>query len=171
MSVRQDGARLAVGNVEGTVLVYRLPGFAKVMEYPAHDLPVTGLAFAPGDTGVALGGFDLLAGSADYKITLFKTQGSAVKLACGQVLRGLWWLVVMVITSILFILRAIVSIIMTVIPLMGLCAIGAAVYYYPTSLRDVAISFYDEIAVELGWEPMSVVGEDREPEERVPLVG
>lgn len=47
----------------------------QVMEYPAHDLPVTGLAFAPGDTGVALGGFDLLAGSADYKITLFKTQG------------------------------------------------------------------------------------------------
>lgn len=47
----------------------------QVMEYPAHDLPVTGLAFSPGDTGVALGGFDLLAGSADYKITLFKTQG------------------------------------------------------------------------------------------------
>lgn len=31
LSVRSDGARLAVGNVEGTVLVYRLPGFAKVI--------------------------------------------------------------------------------------------------------------------------------------------
>lgn len=30
LSVRCDGTRLAVGNVEGTVLVYRLPGFAKV---------------------------------------------------------------------------------------------------------------------------------------------
>lgn len=30
LSVRDDGTRLAVGNVEGTVLVYRLPGFAKV---------------------------------------------------------------------------------------------------------------------------------------------
>lgn len=30
LSVRGDGTRLAVGNVEGTVLVYRLPGFAKV---------------------------------------------------------------------------------------------------------------------------------------------
>lgn len=45
------------------------------MEYPAHDLPVTGLAFAPRVAGMTLGGFDLLAGSADYKITLFKTQG------------------------------------------------------------------------------------------------
>ncbi len=31
LSVRSDGTRLAVGNVEGTVLVYRLPGFAKVI--------------------------------------------------------------------------------------------------------------------------------------------
>lgn len=30
MSLRSDGARLAVGTVEGAVLVYRLPGFAKV---------------------------------------------------------------------------------------------------------------------------------------------
>lgn len=30
LSIRGDGTRLAVGNVEGTVLVYRLPGFAKV---------------------------------------------------------------------------------------------------------------------------------------------
>lgn len=30
LCVRSDGARLAVGNVEGSVLVYRLPGFAKV---------------------------------------------------------------------------------------------------------------------------------------------
>lgn len=45
------------------------------MEYPAHDLPVTGLGFAPSGAGVALGGYDLLAGSADYKITLFKSQG------------------------------------------------------------------------------------------------
>lgn len=30
LAVRSDGARLAVGNVEGTVLIYRLPGFAKV---------------------------------------------------------------------------------------------------------------------------------------------
>ena len=30
LCVRNDGARLAVGNVEGSVLVYRLPGFAKV---------------------------------------------------------------------------------------------------------------------------------------------
>lgn len=47
----------------------------QVMEYPAHDLPVTGLGFAPREAGVALGGYDLLAGSADYKITLFKSQG------------------------------------------------------------------------------------------------
>lgn len=47
----------------------------QVMEYPAHDLPVTGLAFAPQAAGTALRGFDLLAGSADYKITLFKSQG------------------------------------------------------------------------------------------------
>lgn len=47
------------------------------MEYPAHDLPVTGLGFAPSEAGVALGGFDLLAGSADYKITLFKSQGES----------------------------------------------------------------------------------------------
>lgn len=32
MSVRSDGRRLAVGNVEGAVLIYRLPGFAKVGE-------------------------------------------------------------------------------------------------------------------------------------------
>lgn len=49
--------------------------FLQVMEYPAHDLPVTGLAFAPQAAGTALRGFDLLAGSADYKITLFKSQG------------------------------------------------------------------------------------------------
>lgn len=30
LSVRDDGSRLAVGNVEGSVLIYRLPGFAKV---------------------------------------------------------------------------------------------------------------------------------------------
>ena len=30
VSVRSDGKRLAVGNVGGSVLVYRLPGFAKV---------------------------------------------------------------------------------------------------------------------------------------------
>lgn len=45
------------------------------MEYPAHDLPVTGLGFAPTEAGAKLGGYDLLAGSADYKITLFKSQG------------------------------------------------------------------------------------------------
>lgn len=45
------------------------------MEYRAHDLPVTGLAFAPGDLGTVLGGYDLLAGSADYKITLLTSQG------------------------------------------------------------------------------------------------
>ncbi|CAM9543911.1 unnamed protein product, partial [Hapterophycus canaliculatus] len=33
LTVRGDGTRLAVGNVEGTVLVYRLPGFAKVGSY------------------------------------------------------------------------------------------------------------------------------------------
>lgn len=45
------------------------------MEYPAHDLPVTGLGFASREVGAALGGYDLLAGSADYKISLFKSQG------------------------------------------------------------------------------------------------
>ena len=48
------------------------------MEHPAHDLPVTGLAFARAEAGVALEGYDLLAGSADYKITLFKTQGERI---------------------------------------------------------------------------------------------
>lgn len=48
------------------------------MEHPAHDLPVTGLGFASGNAGVALGGYDLLAGSADYKITLFKSQGNRI---------------------------------------------------------------------------------------------
>lgn len=47
----------------------------QVMQYPAHDLPVTGLGFAPGDTGAQLGGYDLVAASADYKITLLKSQG------------------------------------------------------------------------------------------------
>lgn len=47
------------------------------MEYPAHDLPVTGLGFAPTEAGAKLGGYDLLAGSADYKITLFKSQGES----------------------------------------------------------------------------------------------
>ena len=48
------------------------------MEYRAHDLPVTGLGFAPERAGFALGGFNLLAGSADYKITLLKSQGKSV---------------------------------------------------------------------------------------------
>lgn len=52
------------------------------MEYPAHDLPVTGLGFAPREAGAALGGYDLLAGSADYKITLFKSQGEGGKFEC-----------------------------------------------------------------------------------------
>lgn len=47
------------------------------MEYRAHDLPVTGLGFAPERAGVALEGFNLLAGSADYKITLLKSQGES----------------------------------------------------------------------------------------------
>lgn len=58
-----------------------MPTF-QVMEYPAHDLPVTGLGFAPREAGVALGGYDLLAGSADYKITLFKTQGEEKQFHC-----------------------------------------------------------------------------------------
>lgn len=41
LSVREDGARLAVGNVEGTVLVYRLPGFAKVRAL-SRAVPLTG---------------------------------------------------------------------------------------------------------------------------------
>ena len=49
------------------------------MELPAHDLPVTGLAFArDAEAGVAVEGYDLLAGSADYKITLFKSQGKLI---------------------------------------------------------------------------------------------
>lgn len=48
------------------------------MEHPAHDLPVTGLAFASAEAGVAVEGYDLLAGSADYKITLFKSQGETL---------------------------------------------------------------------------------------------
>ena len=32
MSIRTDGRRLAVANVEGTVVVYRLPGLAKVIK-------------------------------------------------------------------------------------------------------------------------------------------
>lgn len=64
------------------------PHIHQVMEYPAHDLPVTGLGFAPREAGVALGGYDLLAGSADYKITLFKSQGDR------ETVRVLWvWLV------------------------------------------------------------------------------
>ena len=47
------------------------------MEYRAHDLPVTGMEFASEQTGVALKGYDLLAGSADYKVTLLKSQGEA----------------------------------------------------------------------------------------------
>lgn len=50
----------------------------QVMEHPVHDLPVTGLAFARAEAGVALEGYDLLAGSADYKITLFKSQGERI---------------------------------------------------------------------------------------------
>lgn len=57
------------------IFVLSLPTPWQVMEHPAHDLPVTGLGFSPPAAGVALGGYDLLAGSADYKITLFRSQG------------------------------------------------------------------------------------------------
>lgn len=45
------------------------------MEHPVHDLPVTGLSFTQGTAGATLGGYDLVASSADYKITFFKSQG------------------------------------------------------------------------------------------------
>lgn len=38
LSIRSDGARMAVANVEGTVIVYRLPGFAKVWRRTLDDL-------------------------------------------------------------------------------------------------------------------------------------
>ncbi|CAM9462851.1 unnamed protein product [Ectocarpus sp. 13 AM-2016] len=134
LSVRSDGARLAVGNVEGTVLVYRLPGFAKVMEYPAHDLPVTGLGFASREVGAALGGYDLLAGSADYKISLFKSQGNATKLAVRQMMVFLWSLVVVVFKATSWLVRTALTLTLTVIPMMGLVALVLAVVYRPEEL-------------------------------------
>eukprot|EP00903_Cladosiphon_okamuranus_P012539 g11742.t1 len=137
LSVRGDGTRLAVGNVEGTVLVYRLPGFAKVMEYPAHDLPVTGLGFAPREAGVALGGYDLLAGSADYKITLFKSQGSVVKLASRQTLAFLWSLIVFLFKAVFWLLRTAVTLTLTAIPILGLVALVLALVHRPEELARV----------------------------------
>eukprot|EP00752_Nemacystus_decipiens_P006396 g5761.t1 len=137
LSVRDDGTRLAVGNVEGTVLVYRLPGFAKVMEYPAHDLPVTGLGFSPREAGVALGGYDLLAGSADYKITLFKSQGSAAKLAAKQTLAFLWSVVVFLLKAMFWLVRTSVALTLIAIPLFGLVALAVAIVYHPEELERV----------------------------------
>lgn len=62
---------------------------SQVVQYPAHDLPVTGLGFAPGDTGAQLGSYDLVAASADYKITLLKSQGEFE----GAVGRRVSWIV------------------------------------------------------------------------------
>ncbi|CAN0085819.1 unnamed protein product, partial [Phaeothamnion confervicola] len=90
MAVRADGARIAVGNVEGVVGVFELPSLRRVKLYRAHDLPVTGMAFAPppllrgtGATGAreaasaaVSGGYDLLCCSADYKVSLLTSQGA-----------------------------------------------------------------------------------------------
>lgn len=48
MSVRGDGTRLAVASVEGSVLVYRLPGFAKVSSPSGCSRPSTPLYPTPG---------------------------------------------------------------------------------------------------------------------------
>ncbi|CAM9104429.1 unnamed protein product [Pylaiella littoralis] len=141
LSVREDGARLAVGNVEGTVLVYRLPGFAKVKEHPAHDLPVTGLAFAPQQAGAALGGYDLLAGSADYKITLFKSQGEGADSTrvwvVVLVVAFLWSIVAFLFRAIFWLARTIVSLTLTIIPLLGLVMLVLALLYRPEELTAV----------------------------------
>lgn len=66
---------------------------------------------------------------------------------------AVWWLIVTTVTVIFWILRTIVSVVMTVIPLIGLCAIGAAVFYYPTNLYDVlAITLGLDATEEGSWE-------------------
>ncbi|CAM9542491.1 unnamed protein product [Laminaria digitata] len=134
LCVRSDGARLAVGNVEGTVLVYRLPGFAKVMEHPVHDLPVTGLAFARAEAGVALEGYDLLAGSADYKITLFKSQGSATKLAFKQTAVFLWSTVSFLVRWTYWLVVTLLWCALTAIPVLGLLGLALAAFFRPDEL-------------------------------------
>lgn len=49
----------------------------------------------------------------------------------------LWSVIVFIFSSIFWLLRLLVSIVLTVIPLLGLVAIGATVYYYPTNVLDV----------------------------------
>eukprot|EP01084_Bolivina_argentea_P260195 439324_1 len=68
--IRDDGGCMAVGNVDGKISTWSIKKhkFQKLAEYAAHDLPVTSMAFI--SDSLESSAYDLLATSADYKITL-----------------------------------------------------------------------------------------------------
>jgi len=74
MSVSYDGERVAIGTVEGKVIILNSSNLAKIQQFQAHDLPVTALCFAPDSTNMP---YDLISSSADSKCTLMKSQGSS----------------------------------------------------------------------------------------------
>lgn len=73
---------------------------------------------------------------------------------------GLWWIIRAILTSVLWLLRVLMSVVLTVIPLLGLLVVGAAVAYYPQNV-------YDIIAVSLGWESSAGLCDDME---RTPVI-
>lgn len=88
--------RLAVGASDGsiTVVSYDGPKFVKTLVQPCHELPVTGLSFAPTEA-LSHTKFDdiVVSCSADYALSMIPIGGSPA-----------WWRLLFVLVSLLLLL-------------------------------------------------------------------
>jgi len=76
LKISEGGDYLAVGGSDGSVTVIDVEGFQTVSTAMCHDLPVTGLGFAPKSTAKLAGTQELLAScSADNKLVTIKVAG------------------------------------------------------------------------------------------------
>jgi hypothetical protein len=76
LKICDSGTFLAVGGSDGTVAVIDVETFQIVSTTQCHDLPVTGLGFAPTSTAKRVGAQELLAScSADNKLVSIKVAG------------------------------------------------------------------------------------------------
>jgi hypothetical protein len=80
LTISSDGLFIAVGCSDGTVHIYRVATtLSKYSHFMCHDLPVTGLAFAPSTVAAKAGAVAMItSGSADNRFAVMPIGGYSV---------------------------------------------------------------------------------------------
>jgi WD40 repeat protein len=87
LRINSRGDVLATGGSDGLISVYNAVKCKKIRVFPNHDLPVTGMAFAPDFVAAGAKATDLLVScSADNKLATVKLQKSSAVMVWALVL-------------------------------------------------------------------------------------